>query len=76
MDDKVKSTGFYYRQKLKEITTKAQVTDCFVEGESDEYGSEADEEFEFEVPAVNFDILDIRKNENPFHRTVLTLLQK
>lgn len=62
VDDKVKSTGFYYKQKLKEITTKANVNNCFVEGESDEYGSEAAEEFEFEVPLVNFDILDIRKH--------------
>lgn len=58
----MKSTGFYYKEKLKEITTKAKVTDCFVEGESDEYGSEAAEEIEFEIPAVNFDLLEIRKN--------------
>jgi hypothetical protein len=30
----------------------------------------------FEVPVVNFDILDVRRVENPLHKTVLNLLQK
>ena len=73
-DIKVKSTEFYYKEKLKEITTKAPVAQCFLEGESDDYGSEGSELFE--VPVVNFDILDVRKVENPLHTTVLNLLQK
>jgi hypothetical protein len=71
---RVKSTEFYYKEKLKEITTKAPVAQCFLEGESDDYGSEGSELFE--VPVVNFDILDVRRVENPLHKTVLNLLQK
>jgi hypothetical protein len=73
-DTKVKSTGFYYKEKLKEITSKAPVAQCYVEGESDDYASECSELFE--VPVVNFDILDVRRVENPLHKTVLNLLQK
>lgn len=54
---------------LKETTKKAPVATCFVEGESEDYDSEDD--INFDTPMINFDIAGVKEPTNDFHKFVL-----
>ena len=49
----------------------------FREGESDEYNSEVDgDAVDIDAPEINFDILEINKSSNPYHKTLVNLVMK
>ena len=78
-DNKVKSTGFFHKLRLRDIMKSKgpRKTEVFREGESEEYNSEVDgEELNLDTPGVNYDILGVRDSKSEIHNPLMKLIMK
>ena len=78
-DNKVKSTGFFHKLRLRDIMKQKGKggTEVFREGESEEYNSEVDgEDLNIDADGINYDILGIREGSNEVHQPLLKLILK
>ena len=48
---------------------------AFREGESDEYNSEVDGEPSIEMPAINYDLLDVKSSKHHIHDDLINLVK-